>query len=143
THSSPAACVHPSSAAGRDCTPVKPKHRCLSCRLALATVPSRGEILSMHLQQLPGCVNAYVTRGDLIGISDSEPVIVLTLHVWRNASRQWVVRGVSLSGKLLTVVRCKSKRDAQRKVVMFSVSEQVEAMMAEWNGRGNNGNNVG
>ncbi|KKL87680.1 hypothetical protein LCGC14_1932250, partial [marine sediment metagenome] len=121
THSSPAACVHPSSAAGRDCTPVKPKYRCLSCRLALATMPSRGEILSMHLRQLPGCVKAYVDRGDLVGIADNEPVITQTLHACRNASRRWVVRGVSLSGVLVTVARCRGRRDSKKQLAMFCV----------------------
>ncbi len=133
----------PGALAGRDCTPVKPKHRCLSCRCALATMPSRGKILSMHLQQLPGCVKAYVNSGDRIGIDGSGWVITETLHAWRNTSGRWVVRGVSLSGKLRTVAKSRSKRDAQKTLVMFSVSKQVEAIIAEWNGRGKNGHNAG
>ena len=121
-----AVAAHPGRLAGRkDLTPVKPKQRCLSCGWALTVEPSRGEILSLHLQHSPECRDSYVARNDLVGIGDSGMVIVSTLHTYRKPTNRWVVRGVAPGGALLEVRRCRNKKDAQKTLVMFCVEPQL------------------
>ena len=132
-----AATVHPGRLYGpKDLTPVKPRQRCVCCGWALTVEPSQGAVLSMHLQQSPECLASYAARKDFVGIDDSGPVIVQTLHAFRNTSGRWVVKGVSPGGVLVPVARCKGKKDALKVLVGFCVE-------AEWNGKGKHGNNAG
>ncbi len=117
-----AVAAHPGRLAGRkDLTPVKPKQRCLSCGCALTVEPSQGAVLAMHLRQSPECLDSYAKRRDWIGIDGSGLVITQTLHACRNASNRWVVKGVSPSGVLVTVAKCRDRRDALKVLAMFCV----------------------
>lgn len=104
------------------------KHRCLCCGCALTTSPSPSAVLAMHLRQLPACRRHYVKYREMIGVGDSGRVIVATLHAYRNASRQWGVRGISPSGNFVTAARCRGKKDAQKKLVAFCVKPQLTDM---------------